>query len=338
MILVTGGTGLVGSHLLYHLLNEGIEVKAIHRKNSELDKVLSIFSFYTLEAEKLFQKIEWIEADLNDLPALELAFEGISFVYHCAALISFDPRDFDRLQQINKVGTENIVNLCLAKKVKKLCYVSSIASISNNKSKKMATEHDEWNESRPNVYALSKYLAEIEVWRGSQEGLDMVIVNPGVILGPGHWNSGSGFMFKTAAKGPPFYPPGGTGFVTVNDLVKIMIKLMQSQISKERFIVIDQNLTFKEILSNIAREFGKPTPKQRLKLWQLQILWRLDWLRCLITGGKRIMTKDGVASLKSRTLYSNEKVKNALNFEFELLPEAIYFICNRFKEENPRLF
>lgn len=338
MILVTGGTGLVGAHLLLHLLHSETPIKAIHRASSNLDHVKNIFAYYSSSPEELFQRIQWIEADLDNIPALELAFKGVTHVYHCAALISFDPRDFNALQKNNVQGTANIVNLCISKKVKKLCYVSSIAAIGGSLNGAISTEDNEWQDTNVNEYALTKHLAELEVWRGVQEGVPAVIVNPGIILGPGFWNSGSGVLFKIASRGPRFYPPGGSGFVTVNDVVKMMVQLMESDIENERFIAVDKNLTYKEILSIITRQFGKRTPKKKLKFWQLEILWRLDFIWSSLSGNKRSLTKKGVESLKKQEQYSNAKVVDQLNFEFELMAGNIYYTCNRFKDEFPKLF
>ncbi|HMB62238.1 MAG TPA: NAD-dependent epimerase/dehydratase family protein [Eudoraea sp.] len=338
MILVTGGTGLVGIYLLFYLLSKDLSVRAIHRRDSNLNAVKKVFSYYYHDPDGLFDKIDWVEADITDIPALEIAFENITQVYHCAALISFDPKDFKRLQRANEKGTANIANLCIAKQVKKLCFVSSIGAIGKSPDRSLATEENEWNDNRANVYGLTKHLAEMEIWRASQEGVPVVILNPGVILGPGFWYGGSGSIFRIVAKGPAFYPPGGTGFVTVNDVVKIMAELMDSDIANERFIVIDKNLSYKEILSNIAREFGKSTPKRALKFWQLNLLWRLDWLRSLLTGKKRKLTKKEVESLRRPEVYSNRKILGMLNFEFELMAESVYFTCNRFKESYPAQF
>jgi len=338
MILVTGGTGLVGTHLLFHLLMKGLSVRAIYRTGSNLEKVEEIFSFYDSRSKEFFNKIDWVEADINDLPALEVAFTNITRVYHCAAYISFDPNDFKQLQKVNEEGTLNIVNLCIARKIEKLCYVSSIGAIGRGSEGAIATENNEWSDNKVNVYGMTKHFAEMEVWRASQEGVPVVIVNPGVILGPGFWLSGSGSLFRIAAKGSKFYPPGGTGFVTVNDVVKIMMQLMDSAIQGHRFIVIDKNLKYKEILSNIAREFGKPTPKIAIKFWQLNLLWRLDWLRTKLTGKQRKITRKNVISFRHPVTYSNRKVIGMLNFEFELMAETVYFSCNRFKEAFPDQF
>lgn len=338
MVLVTGGTGLVGTHLLFHLLKKGFSVRAIYRAGSKLERVEEVFSFYHSHPKEYFDKIDWIAADINDIPSLEIAFKGITKVYHCAGYISFDPGDFKKLQKVNEEGTVNLVNLCIANNIQKLCYVSSIAGIGSSPDGVIATEDNEWTDSKVNVYAMTKHFAEMEVWRASQEGVPVVIINPGVILGPGFWERGSGSFFRIAARGSRFYPPGGTGFVTVNDVVHIMMQLMDSDIINHRFIVIDKNLKYKEVLSNIAREFGKRTPKIPLKFWQLNILWRLDWLRSKITARPRKLTRQNVNSLRRPEIYSNKKLINMLNFEFELMAETMYFSCNRFKEAYPEQF
>jgi len=192
MILVTGGTGLVGAHLLYHLLLENNTVKAIYRKNSNLQAVKTVFGYYSTNFELLFQKIEWIEADITNVCSLEKAFENITEVYHAAALVSFTPKDYQKMRKINIEGTANIVNFCIDKKVKKLCFVSSIATIEKATHAKTINEEEDWNLEKNNYgYAITKYGAEMEVWRASQEGVAVVIVNPGIILGAGFWHNGS---------------------------------------------------------------------------------------------------------------------------------------------------
>ena len=193
---------MVGTHLLLHLLqnNTNTAVRAIYRNESNLKQVEQIFSYYTENTSELFNKIEWVLADINDIPALETAFKDVEYVYHSAALISFDPGDYRKLKKINATGTANIVNLCLAFKVKKLCYVSTTGAIGKSAQGHRATEENDWTGQEANVYGLTKHRAEMEVWRGSQEGLPVVIVNPGIIIGPGFWNSGSGKLFATGNK------------------------------------------------------------------------------------------------------------------------------------------
>ena len=191
MVLVTGGTGLVGSHLLLKLAQQNKSVRALYRKGANLERVKTVFSYYSKNSKSLYETIEWAEADLNDLPKLTLAFKDITHVYHCAAYISFDPSNYKILRATNIKGTANIVNLSIANKVEKLCYVSSVATLGYDAD--LITEETQWEGNQnQSVYAISKYGAEMEVWRASQEGVAAVIVNPGVILGPGFWNSGSG--------------------------------------------------------------------------------------------------------------------------------------------------
>lgn len=335
MILVTGATGLVGAHLLLYLTQKNSTVKAIHRKKSDLKRVERVFGYYTENARLLFQKIDWVKADLNDIPSLELAFENIDYVYHAAAFISFDPGDYENLLKINSEGTANIINFCIANKIKKLCYVSTIGAIGNSVNGKMASEENEWNYQNANVYALSKYGAEMEVWRASQEGVPVVIVNPGVIIGPGFWSSGSGKLFSTAYEGYKYYPPGGTGFISVNDVVKMLVKLMNSSIENERFIAVSENLTFYEVLSALNQKLGKPIPTIKLKFWQLELLRIGDLLISLCTKKGRSITRKSIQSMRRMEIYDNQKIKNVLNFKFEPLGNSIKLSCEKFIEENP---
>jgi len=334
MILVTGGTGLVGAHLLYELTKNGTAVKAICRATSDLKNVEKVFSYYTENYQTQYQKIQWIVADITNIPALETAFEGITHVYHCAALISFDPKDYDQLHKVNCEGTANIVNLCLAKNTKKLCFVSSIATIGKNLNDEGVDEESEWTNKDANVYALSKYDAEMEVWRGSQEGLSIVILNPGVIIGPGFWDTGSGKLFTTVAKKHRYYPPSGTGFVAVNDVVQLLVMAMNSDVDKERFIAISENLSYKDVLGFIALELNLKPPTQMLSFWQLEVLWRLDAMRSFLFKGERKISKKMVASLRENKVYLNEKVTRTFDYKFEVLQQSIAFTCEKFKKEK----
>ncbi len=332
MVLVTGGTGLVGAHLLLHLLQNNTKVRATYREGSPLAEVEKVFSYYTDKASKLYDKIEWVKADINDIPALQIAFENVEYVYHAAAFISFDPKDYYKLKKTNAQGTANIVNLCLSNSVKKLCYVSTIAAIGKSKKDRKANENNEWAGHDANVYALTKYSAEMEVWRGSQEGLQVVIVNPGVIIGPGFWEQGSGKLFATAHKGRDYYPPGGTGFIAVNDVVKIMVGLMQSDIFSQRFIAVSENLTYKEVLTRLAKALEKKVPSKMLRPWHLRLFRFLDFIGSLLTGSKRRITQKTIKSLKHTEIYDNRKIIETLGIQFEDLNETIKFCSKIFKE------
>lgn len=336
MILVTGGTGLVGAHLLLHLLENGANtVRAIFRDSKNTDKTKALFNLYKKEA--LFEKIEWVSADILDIPALEIAFQEVDYVYHCAALISFDPAEEVNLRKVNIEGTANIVNFCIDKKVKKLCHVSSIAALgdlltSENKNQTPINEQTEWNpEVAHSDYAISKYGAEMEVWRGLQEGLPVVIVNPGVILGPGFWDQGSGILFQTVKKGISFYTIGSTGYVSVIDVVTIMHRLMNSDCNGEKYILISENYTYKDILVIIADKLDLKKPSIQASLGLLNLALLLDWIKSTLFQTKRKLSKTGVASLISQTVFSNDKIKKELNYSFTNVEDYIATIIPYYK-------
>ncbi|MGA9239251.1 NAD-dependent epimerase/dehydratase family protein [Robiginitalea sp.] len=321
MVFITGGTGLVGSHLLIRLLQSGQNVKALFRPESDLGKVSALFESYGPETRALFPKIKWVEGDLNDLPSLIHAFEEVTEVYHCAALISFNPKDRERLRNINHTGTQNIVNLCLKKEVKRLYYCSSVATIGGIKSP--LTENDLWDFASSNVYATSKYLAEMEVWRGGQEGLETVIINPGVIFGPGFWNQGSGKFFTAVASGLKYAPPGSTGFVGVWDVVNSFEAIASEKIFNQRFILVAANLKYSEVLSQIADVLKVRGPKKQLKQWQLEWLWRLDWFRATLTRGPRKLSRATARNLRIPRTYSAEKVEALTGLQFQPIEDVI---------------
>ncbi|CAN1557575.1 WcaG Nucleoside-diphosphate-sugar epimerases [Flavobacteriaceae bacterium] len=316
MVLVTGGTGLVGAHLLIHLLEKGENVRAIFRNWNNTTKTKALFSLYKKEA--LFDSIHWIQGDILDIPSLENAFYGIDYVYHCAAIISFDPKDEDLIRKTNIEGTANIVNFCLEYNIKKLCYVSSIAALGDlPEHESIITEETEWNPEKPHGdYAISKHGAEMEIWRGQQEGLKVVIVNPGVIIGPGFWNQGSGELFTKVKNGFPFYTKGSTGFVAVTDITSIMYQLMKSPIYGERYTIINQNIIFKDLLFSMADALKVKRPQYHATPFLINTFSKIDWFISNFLGQKRKLSKATARSSYSTTLYSNEKIKNALNITF----------------------
>ena len=331
MILVTGGTGLVGSHLLYKLSTENEKIRAIYRTENKLKKVKEIFSYYTSEVEQHFSKIEWIQADITDIPSMITVFKNIKQVYHCAALVSFNPKDYREMRKVNIHGTAIIVNLSIDAKVKKLCYVGSIAAIGDAINGNIITEENEWNDQTDNHgYAITKFGAEMEVWRASQEEIDVVIVNPGVILGSGFWNTGSGKMFKQVHNGFNYYTQGITGFVGVKDVVKTMVYLMNSKIKNKRFILVSENKSFKDIFFFIADSFGKKRPSKNIKTWQTEVFWRVAWVVSKITGKAPLLTKYSAKSAHNVSYYSSEKIEKIINFKFEKIEKTINNVCKDF--------
>ncbi|WP_370520454.1 NAD-dependent epimerase/dehydratase family protein [Mangrovimonas sp. CR14] len=335
MILVTGGTGLVGAHLLYHLVKKGESVRAIFRSENKLSVTKKVFSYYESNFELLWNQIDWVHADLLDIPKLSEAFKNVEYVYHCAAMVSFDPDCYHQLRKTNIEGTANIVNLCIANNIKKICYVSSVATLGKTPNNTPITEETAWNpEADNNVYAITKYGAEIEVWRGTQEGLNAVIVNPGVILGGGNWDQGSGIIFKKAFEGNKYYTKGGTGYVDVQDVVNIMMLLMSSNIQNETYILVADHLSSHDILSKISTYLKIPKPTKEVSQWMLEIGWRMDWLKTKLTGKERLLTKQLAKTLNTPSFYSNSKIVQELNYEFTPIDQTIQRVCNEFLIDN----
>lgn len=323
MILVTGGTGLVGAHLLLHLVENGESVRAIYRNLESIQKTKNLFSIY--QKGTLFEKINWIQADIIDVPSLELVFENVEYVYHCAALISFDPKDEDALRKTNIEGTANMVNFCIDKKIKKLCFVSSIAALGDLKeNEKIITEETEWNPEKPHSdYAISKYGAEMEIWRGQQEGLNSVIVNPGIIIGAGFWEQGSGLLFKKVEKGLLFFTKGSTGIIAVTDVVKIMIQLMDSDVKNERFTLIAENITFQDLLNSIADSLKVKRPTIHATPFLVNIAYKIDWFLSNVLRQKRKLDRATAKASYTENHYSNAKIKTTLQTEFIAIHQYI---------------
>lgn len=334
MILVTGGTGLVGAHLLYHLLLENDTVKATYRKNSNLQAVKNVFSYYSEDFEAIFQNVEWVEADITDVCLLEKAFKNVTIVYHSAALISFNPKDYMAMRKINIEGTSNIVNLCIDFNVKKLCFVSSIATIDKAIGNKIINETCERNVENNNYgYAITKFGAEMEVWRASQEGVEVVIVNPGVILGAGFWNNGGpGELFTKIYNGLKFYTEGVTAFVSVTDVVKAMVLLVKSELKNERYILVSENVSFKDVFFQIADGFGKKRPSIKVTTFMSEIGWRLEKIKAILTGKQPVLTKQSSKSIHQKYYYSSEKIKKALDFKFEPVLAIVKSVCRLYKK------
>lgn len=328
MILVTGGTGLVGSHLLVQLTKKYDRVKAIRRNNSNLKSVEQVFSYYFEDISPYFSKIEWVVADITDITSLDIVFEDISYVYHAAAMISFHPKRYRDMRKINIEGTANIVNYSLANGVQKICYVSSIATVGKSMNNQLIDESSEWNiESSNYGYAITKHGAEIEVWRGTQEGLDAVIVNPGVILGEGFWNSGSSKIFSKIHSGMNYYTEGVTGYVDVQDVVKSMIELMEGSVKNERFVLVSENRSYRDIFSQIALTFGKKEPMIKVSKFLSELAWRIAAIYSFISRKDPLLTKHSSKSIHKRAEFSNAKIVESTGIKFKPIDSVVERIC-----------
>lgn len=320
-ILVTGGTGFLGSYLLKKLSEENLKIRAIYRNKNRIqeNKILQ-------EIPK--NKIEWIQADLLDIVSLEDAFQNVKQIYHCGAMVSFNTKNRQKMRKINISGTANMVNLALDLGIEKFLHVSSIASL--GPSKKIIDESNTWKTSKKNSqYSISKYLSELEVWRGIEEGLNAVIVNPSVIIGAGNWNEGTCRMFKTVWNGLKFYSSGKTGYVAVEDVVACMIQLMNSNAQNERFILNGENLSYKDFFTLVAKALNKKSPEYCPPRWMSETAWRVF----KIFQKDPFITKETVEAAYNGKRFSNEKIKKQINFEFQNISESIEKTAKIFLEE-----
>jgi dihydroflavonol-4-reductase len=319
-ILVTGGAGLVGAELIKQLLNTEASIRAI---------------YHTTPLSFAHENVELVQCDILDVIGLEEAMAGIDQVYHCAGIVSFDPKDKDHLLKINIEGTSNVVNACIDAGVEKLVHVSSVAALGRIRKGETVTEKMNWTEESSNsIYGKSKYLGELEVWRGIGEGLKAVIVNPTVIFGGDNWDTGSSAIFKTAYNEFKWYTEGVSGFVDVEDVARAMIMLMNSDITSERFILNSENLFYKDIFISIAKCFGKKPPNKKVTPFMAKVVWRMEGLRTMFSGKKHLLTQETARTAQAKVYFDNSKILNALpQFHFTKINKTIERTCLALKEK-----
>ncbi len=319
-ILITGATGLVGSAVARRFLTENHTVYALFRPGSDRSLLKGA------EAS-----IHWIEGDILDTSSLEKALKGIDFVIHSAAVVSFVPRDRDMMYKVNREGTANVVNACLKSDIKKFCHVSSIAALGRPDPRKVVPgvdtvldETQRWEDSPENSeYAKSKYLAELEVWRGVAEGLNAVIVNPTLILGEGDWDKSSTQIFRYVYREKPFYTEGMANYVDVLDVAEIIFQLLFSDISGERFLLNADSISYQNLFNTIADAMQKKRPSLRVGSGLAGVIWRIEAVRTWLMGTKPLITKETAQSAARRIKYDNRKIKNALRFNFQPLEKTV---------------
>jgi len=323
MILVTGGTGFLGSHLLEQLLKNKEPISAIYRSTSDKN-ILEKFS-----------SINWIEGDILDVFFLEDAMQNVDKVYHCAAKISFDPKEEELLERINIDGTSNVVNTALDQNIKKLIHVSSIAALGQKLEHKVIDEEAEWDREIPSsIYSKTKQKAEMQVYRAIAEGLNAAIVCPSVILGKCDWNEGTGKLFQRAWNNPKYYATGTTGFVDVKDVAAAMISLMESDVHSDRFIVNSENLSYKNLFELIAKYLNKKPATKAATPFLSSIAWKAEKLRSFITKKPPMITKDTARTINATKLYDGSKLLKALpDFKYTPIEKTIQETCLAFLEE-----
>jgi len=324
MILVTGATGFLGSELAMQLVRAGNVIRCTKRSSSVIPALLTSYQ----------DKIEWVDADMMDIFALENALDGVTQVYHCAAWVSLKQADKQPMIRTNVTGTANLVNLCLERNIR-LVHVSSIAAIGQALPGTMINENTHLEENSENDgYAISKLESEMEVWRGIAEGLDAVIVNPSLIIGANAGTEGTGQLFETVRKGLKFYTLGTGGFVDVADVAKCMIALMNSNIQGERYIISAENISYKDITAYIAKNLGIKPPATLAKPWLMELAWRGAALIAAITGKAPSMDKVAAQTASQTRNYDNSKIKKAIGIEFKPIEESVKEICEVMKTQS----
>ncbi len=321
MIVVTGASGLVGSHVVKEL--------SLQHNSSN---ILALYHS-TVPPQELLSLANWQQADILDIHILEEVFSKAKQVYHCAAIVSFNPKEKKLMHQLNIDGTKNVVNACIKCGVEKLVHVSSVAALGRIRPGEIISENMNWTEDTSNSeYGKTKYLSEMEVWRGIGEGLKAVIVNPSIILGSGNWDTGSTAIFKNVYNEFPWYTNGSSGFIDVKDLAKAMIALMDSDIHAERYILSAWNVTYRKVFDEVAKNFKKKKPTKEVTKFIAAFVWRLEYLKSIFTNKNPLITKETAATALAKVNYDNSKLLNALpNFKYSEFEQSVERICEELK-------
>lgn len=326
-VLVTGGTGFLGAYILQELVQKGYSVRAIRRSQQT--------PFYI--PPNILSQVEWINGDVLDVVSLMDAIQDVDAVIHSAGKVSFAPRDKAAMYKINWEGTANVVNAAIEANVKRFVHISSVAAIGRNASGETVTEGKKWEASKLSTpYAISKYHAEMEVWRGAAEGLNAVVVNPSTILGYGDWHNSSCAIFKSVYNEFPWYTTGINGFVGVEDVAKAAVLIMENEISGERFIISNDNWTFQQMLNTIADGFGKKRPHKEATRLLGAMAWRLEKVKSAFSGKKPLLTRHSAKVARSKTYFDNSKFLQTLpQFSFTPLKQCIERACGQYIAHPP---
>lgn len=321
-ILVTGGTGFIGAYIIKELVEKGYAVRAIRHS-----KAVPFFM-----PPHISDKVEWVTGDVLDVIALDEAMEGVDAVIHAAAKVSFHSTDRKTLYKVNIDGTANVANIALEKNIKRFVHLSSVSAIGRTTSGETVTEEKKWLPGKwHTTYAISKYHAELEVWRATAEGLNTVIVNPSTVIGYGDWSTSSCAIFKSVYNEFPWFSKGINGFVAVTDVARAAVLLMESEHSAERFIINGDNWTFQQLFNTIADGFGKKHPHKEATPFLGSMAWRMEKLKSMMSGKKPLLTRESARVAQSVTYFDNSKLLKSLpGFSFTPLEKAIQKDCEQY--------
>ena len=330
MNLVTGSTGIVGIHIMIELLRRGEEVRAMCRKNSDRETVTKVFDFYG-EAE-LLKKIEWVEADILNRDDVDAAAKNVDVIYHSAAMVSFCKRDHATMWATNVDGTATLVEAAIRNGVSAMCHVSSIGALGKGINGAIVTEDMPWQtDDNHSVYSQSKFRQEMEVWRGPENGLNVVVVNPGVVLGPGRIDRSSGQIVKTIRRGTAYYTDGATGYVDARDLAHAMIELTENKHFGQRFIVVADNCEARHIQTLFANALGVRPPHKHASHKMLELAALAAKTASFFTRKRPALTFESVRAIGGHQKYSSEKLKSTINLNFRTIEDSIQNMTAYFK-------
>ncbi len=320
MIAVTGANGLLGSFIVRRLIASNQSFIALKRKDSDVSLL-----------EDLNSKITWRDADVTNPVELNEALQDVTHVIHAAAIVSFSPRDAKMIYNVNVLGTRNVVNACLTNNVKRLLHISSVAAFGRQTGQLEIDENNKWVSNGLNsTYAESKYLAELEVFRGQEEGMSTVIVNPSVILAPTDWNRSSAQLFKYVYREKSFYIDGTLNYVDVRDVASIACALLTSGIENERFIANAGSISYKDFFDNIAKHFNKKAPSIKLSNFLLKVVSTLEDIRSKITYSTPLISRETARLADITFNYNNQKIVKTLSFQFEKFDKTLQWCCENY--------
>ena len=324
-VLVTGATGFLGSYILRALLNHGYSnLSAIKRDTSPLELV-----------EDIYEQVNWYNGNVLNIGSIEHAMQGVEYVIHSAASVSFNPKVRSKMYKTNIEGTANMVNIALEKGIKKFIHISSIAALGRSQGGEKIDEKTNWKQSKLNShYGITKYHAELEVRRAEAEGLDIFILNPSYILGAGFWNYGPTNLYQMIDKGMPFYAKGTNGVVDARDVAELSIRAMESEINGKRMVVCAENMPYYDLFKHISDNLGKSMPKFALNKFLAGLAWRAEWVKSKLTGSSPLITRETVRYSAHDFYYDNSLSKELFNFEYRDAAKSLKEICEVYKESK----
>jgi dihydroflavonol-4-reductase len=317
MIAVTGANGLLGSFIIRKLIEQKESFVALKRPDSDLSLLTDVQ-----------HQVTWRDADILNPVALQEAFVDVSHVIHTAAMVSFNPRARNTLYRINVEGTHNVVNACLLKQVKKLIHISSVAALGRQKGETSLNEDHKWTDNALNSsYAESKYRAELEVFRGQEEGLNTVMLNPSVILAGADWSKSSAKLFRYVWEEKPFYIENHLNFVDARDVAAVTHQFLHKDFSGQRFILNAGSMELATFFAKVAVRFNKKAPSINLGRPFLNILAFAENLRSWLTHSEPLITSETARLANTRFHYENQKIKKLIDFEFQSIDQTLDWCC-----------